>query len=81
MSGEGIVTKMIVPVSDEIEWCGSLSYFPEPTTFQRHLWNLGFITPGLKDRLMNLNRGGGTQTSWHPATNAPMASSTVTNTP
>jgi hypothetical protein len=78
---EGFVTNMIVPPGDQTEWSGSVQYNTVPTPFQMHLWNLRLKTPGVKYLFPHPTIGADSMTPWHAATNAPMASSTVTNTP
>jgi len=79
--GEGLITNMMVAVADKTEWRCSVSCGPQLTSLQTHLLHLGLQTPGLKGRLEDYLIGSSTETPWHPGTNAPMASSTVTNTP
>jgi hypothetical protein len=76
--GEGLVTNMIVPRGDNTEWSASVGYVTMRTRFQQRVWDFGVITLGMKP---NGNSYGRSESPWHPATNAPMASSTVTNTP
>jgi hypothetical protein len=81
MPGEGVVTNMIVPAEDKPEWSGSLYWWPEPTSFQKHLYDLGLKTPYLKICVMNLLYRGEARAPCHITEKAPTASSTVTNTP
>jgi hypothetical protein len=81
MPGEGVVTNMIVPVGDKPEWSGVLHCFLDPTPFQVRLWALALKTPRLKYRVARLQTGGEATTPCRTTTNAPTASSAVTNTP
>jgi hypothetical protein len=81
LPNEGFVTNMIVPPGDQTEWSAWLQYNTQPTPFQSHLWHLRFKTPGLRRLLPQRTIGSDSMTDWRPATNAPLASSTATNTP
>jgi len=76
--GEGLVTNMIVPMGDNLEWSGVVTFDTQPTPLQQRLWYLRVETLGMRPKHGFYRRS---ESSWHPATNLPMASSTVTNTP
>ena len=76
--GKGVVTNLVVVAGDKIEWVSRVTFYTIPTPFQSHVWRLGFAMPGMR-RLPDRALSGESLTSWYPATNATMASSTVTN--
>ena len=79
--GEGLVTNMIVAASGNTEWRSWGYYNTQPTPFQMHLWELGNKMPVVRSLLSQRAFAHSFETSWHRATNLPLASSTVTNTP